>query len=194
MVMPFGRLNILLVFFGLLYIFIPQSVYMKNIAYLSLILFSLKSTAQTIIYPYSDGHRWGLTNANLEVIARPQFDTTVFFDKESYAIAIKDKRYGAIGRDGKTLTGFTYDKLYVQAEGFGRGYTKANGYTREGYQKFVLLDLRTGKVVSQEPYDQIWHYCHCADKIFIIQKDTQTIFISGITGKQLGKGIYQGIA
>ena len=106
----------------------------------------------------------------------------------------KDKRYGTIGRDGKILTGFIYDKLYVEGEGFGRGYSKDNGYTKEGYQKFVLLDLKTGKVVSPQPYDQIWHYCYCADKIFIVQKDTQTLFISGITGKQLGKGIYQGIA
>lgn len=158
---------------------------MKNIAYLYLVLLSLKSTAQPLIYPYSDGHRWGLTNANLEVIAKPQFDTTVFFGKESYGIAVKDKKYGTIGRDGKTQIDFTYAKINTFREEFGRGYS--NG-------KFVLLNLKTGKVVSPEVLDEIWDYCNCNDKIFTVKKGEQTIFFSGITGKQVGKTAYQDVA
>ncbi|WP_276481721.1 WG repeat-containing protein [Paraflavitalea pollutisoli] len=163
---------------------------MKNIAYLSLVLLSLTSAAQTPVYPYSDGHRWGLINANLQVIAPPQFDTSVFFGRESFAIAIKNKKYGVIGSDGKNLIDFNYYRLDHYQEEFGRGYTRYDGYTKEGYPiiKFVLLNLATGKVVSPVSYDVLWDYCDCPDKVFSIRKDTQTVFVSGITGKQLGKG------
>jgi hypothetical protein len=158
-----------------------QTLYMKYFAYLCLILCTFESTAQLPIYPYSDGHLWGLTNANREVIAPPQFDTSAFFDG-TYAIAIKSKKYGTIGRDGKTQIGFTYDKIIEVQEGFGRGLI--NG-------KNILLNLTTGKAVSPDPIDAVEANCYCEDKLFIIVKNSRKFIISGITGKLLGKTGYE---
>jgi hypothetical protein len=154
---------------------------MKNLAYLGLLLCTLESTAQTTIYPYSDGHLWGLTNANRDVIAPPQFDTSVFFYKTSYAIAVKNKKYGTIGRDGRTRIGFTYDKISELQGGFGRGLLN---------RKYILLDLNAGKAVSPDPFDAIEDYCSCTEKLFVVGKGGKKIIISATTGKQLGKTAY----
>jgi hypothetical protein len=155
---------------------------MKNFAYLCLLLCTVECAAQYPIYPYSDGHLWGLTNAKLDIIAPPQFDTSAFFlYGASYAIAIKNKKYGTVGRDGKTQIGFTYDKIIVVQEGFGSGLL--NG-------KNLLLNLNNGKAVSPDPFDAVEANCYCEDKLFIIVKGGKKFIISGITGKLLGKTGY----
>lgn len=154
---------------------------MKNYIYLYLLLASLASAAQTPIYPYSDGKLWGLTNANKEIIAPPQFDTTTFFDGNSFAIAVKNKKFGTIGRDGKPRINFTYDKINGLQSHFGRG--SLNG-------KYTLLNLDAGKAVSPDAFDAIEDFCYCDDKLFVVAKGGKKIIISGITGKQLGKTAY----
>ncbi len=155
---------------------------MKNFAYLCLLLGTLECAAQSPIYPYSDGHLWGLTNTNLDIIAAPQFDTSAFFRYGApYAIAIKNKKYGTVGRDGKTQIGFTYDKIIEVQEGFGRGVI--NG-------KNILLNMSAGKAVSPDPFDAYEGNCYCEDKLFIIVKGSKKFIISGITGKLLGKTGY----
>jgi hypothetical protein len=155
---------------------------MKKFIYLCLLLCTIACAAQSRIYPYSDGHLWGLTNANLDVIAPPQFDTSVFFNAPSYAIAIKNKKYGTIGRDGKTQISFSYDKILQLQENFGNG-----SFVR----KYLLLNLNTGKAVTPDLFDAIGEYCYCDDKQFVVAKGGQKFIISGITGKQTGKTGYE---
>jgi hypothetical protein len=158
---------------------------MKYLTYLCLLICTLECAAQTTIYPYSDGHLWGLTNAKLDIIVPPQLDTSAFFMYgQSYAIAIKGKKYGILGRDGKTRIGFSYDKIIEQQAHFGRGLL--NG-------KYILLNLDAGKVVSPDPFDATDDYCYCDEKLFIVVKSAKQFIISGVTGKLLGKTGYDKI-
>ena len=155
---------------------------MKKFGYLCLLLFSLESIAQSTVYPYSDGHLWGLTNDNLEVLVPPQFDTSVFFiGSYSYAIAIKNKKYGTITRDFKELISFSYDKIDILPGIYGSGLVKG---------KYILLNLDSGKVVSPDSYDSIENYCYCKEKLFAVKKGSKKIFISSLTGKQWGKNTF----
>lgn len=158
---------------------------MKKIVYLCLLLFSLEGTAQSrqpIPIPYSDGHLWGLTNGKLEVIATPQFDTSVLFSSFSKAaIASKNKKYGMIDRSGNTVIPFTYDKIAQLTYGFGSGSL---------HGKKVLINLDSGKTVSPVAFDSITGWCGCDNQLFIVSKGNKKIIISGITGKQLGKATF----
>jgi hypothetical protein len=157
---------------------------MKNFAYLCLLLGTLDCAAQSPIYPYSDGHLWGLTNANREVIAPPQFDTSFYFDGVHYAIAVKNKKYGTIGRDGKTLLPFTYDNIIYIRHNFGLG---------EQNNKSILLNLDADKPVTPEAFDSVDSYCECPAQQFVVSKGGKKIIISGSTGNRLGKTEYEDV-
>ncbi|THU38361.1 hypothetical protein FAM09_16945 [Niastella caeni] len=154
---------------------------MKALVYLCLMLCTLAGTAQTTLYPYSDGKLWGLTNANRDVITPPQFDTIDFFYGSTAILAVKNKKYGTIGRDGKTRIDFTYDKIIELPEGLGLGAQKG---------KYLLLNLETNKLVSPAAYDTLNEYCRCEEKLFIATRGGKKVIISGITGKQAGQTAY----
>jgi len=154
---------------------------MKTPLFSLLVLCALTGNAQNGLYPYSDGHRWGLTNENRDVIAPPQFDTSFSFSRVGYAVARKDGKYGTIDPSGKTMVAFSYDEVNAIGQELGSGRLAG---------KQVLLNLRTGKQLSPTPFDRLSTYCDCAQKLIIAIIGKKTVFVNTVTGKQLGKSSY----
>lgn len=111
------------------------------------LLIAATTLAQHQLYSYSDGHKWGLTNENLEVLAKPQFDEEFRFDWNlTYAFVKINKKWGTIDRQGKIVIPCKYDRLsscqstYIIA--------------RTG-DLYGVLDAATAQFLIPAEYDQI---------------------------------------
>lgn len=119
------------------------------IVYLQIILFILPARAQERLYPYSnDGIKWGLTNTRREVVASPQFDNVYFIDDATGYVFVKNNgKFGVIDSTGRLTIPCKYETLYNSAG--------SNGYTKLANGKYVLVDLKTDKLLRPEQFDKL---------------------------------------
>jgi len=120
---------------------------MKTLIYLLTFLSVLVSNAQTRVYPYSDGHRWGLTDQRREILAAPQFDTIPQLTRAGHVICRRNGKYGAVDLKGKTTVAFRYEEMTV-IEFYSRAVVRIGS-------KYGLINVANGSWVLPARYDQI---------------------------------------
>lgn len=154
---------------------------MKKPVYLLFLLFAMSTRAQNRLFAYSDGHKWGLTNENLDVLATPQFDAGFFVLREGYALVQKDKKWGTLGADGKIIIPCNYER--VTSFDAATGYGIQNG-------KYLLLNFRTGEPVTPDLFDNIDEHCAGTPTILVVTQRGKKGFLNATIGKPINKISY----
>lgn len=152
---------------------------MHKIFYL-LFLGALASQAQQL-YPYSDGQKWGFTNEKLEIVVAPQFDDNPRLVKGNFAIVRQNAKFGIVDKKGKTIFPVQYDLI-----------ADLNGETFQAMlnNKYVFLNAKKGKQVSDLVFDDVKQYCECPENIAVVEQNKKRGFFSIATGKFISGTLY----
>lgn len=149
--------------------------------FLSSSLLVLSVQGQNRLFPYSDGTKWGLVNENLQVLMPPQFDYPFYFNSEfSAAIVKKDRKYGAVNGAGQLTVPCIYEELHEMG--------KTNAYGRLPGGKYIFLDLKSGKQIRDQQFDDVTHRGY--GDFIVVTIDNKEGCYDEITGKPIGKIIY----
>ena len=155
---------------------------MRILYILCSILLTLPGLAQDNVYSYYDGKKWGLTNNNLDVVIKPQFDKIFYYRNNVYAYVERDNKHGLVNKTGQFPVPCVYDQLVPYYGDLILG--KKN-------KKYELLNQTTGKPVSDLVFDSIYRFCYCKESIFLAAINGKMGFVSGATGKPVVKFVYE---
>ena len=150
------------------------------IIYLLIILFVLPARAQERLYPYSnDGIKWGLTNTRRQVVASPQFDKVYLIeDVTGYAFVKNNEKTGVMDSTGRLTIPCKYEKLYSTAG--------TNGYAELPNGKYILVDLKTEKLLRPEQFDDLSD----AGNVIRVTLNGKQGCINAITSRNINKIMY----
>ncbi|MCF6404404.1 WG repeat-containing protein [Chitinophaga filiformis] len=157
---------------------------MKQVFHLLLILLTVQSFAQSRKYPYYDGHKWGLVNDSNQVVIQPKYDSEFWIFREKIAIVQQRGLYGSIGVDGTTIIPCRYDSISII-----KGFTAAVGLKG----KFRLVDVSTGKELSEVVFSKWGERKHDNPAILPVEIGTKWYFMNMVTGQLINKEGYDGV-
>jgi len=157
---------------------------MKQIFYLLLTLLTVQSFAQSRKYPYYDGHKWGLVNDSNQVVIQPKYDSEFWIFREKIAIVQQGGLYGSIGVDGATIMPCRYDSISII-----KGFTAAARLKG----KFRLVDVSTGKELSDVGFNKWGERMHDNPSILPVNIGTKWYFMNMVTGQLINKQGYDDV-
>lgn len=157
---------------------------MKQAVYLLLTLLTIQSFAQSRKYPYYDGHKWGLVNDSNQIVIQPKYDAEFWIFREKIAIVQQGGLYGSIGVDGTTITPCRYDSISII-----KGFTAAARLKG----KFHLVDVSTGKELSEVGFNEWGERKHDNPSILPVKIGTKWYFMNMATGQLINKEGYDDV-
>ncbi|SHN07781.1 WG repeat-containing protein [Chitinophaga sp. CF418] len=157
---------------------------MRQAFYLLLTLLTLQSFAQSRKYPYYNGHKWGLVNDSNQVVVQPKYDSEFWIFREKIAIVQQGGLYGSIGVDGTTIIPCRYDSISII-----KGFTVVARLKG----KYRLVDVSTGKELSEVGFDKWKESKHDKPAILPVNIDAKWYFMNMVTGQLVNKQGYDEI-
>ena len=106
-------------------------MYTKTLLFLSIIIFSFNSFAQTIDYsliPYRKGNKWGYADAQKNILVNPRYDDAQWFSEGLAAVKVGNK-WGYINKQGKLVI----PAKFTVAKSFRKGYVPNAKKNRRRY-------------------------------------------------------------
>lgn len=155
----------------------------RTLSLFGCILIAATTLAQNQLYSYSDGQKWGLTNENLEVLAKPQFDEEFQFNGDlTYAFVKINKKWGTINRQGKIVIPCKYDRL--------SSHESTYIIARTG-NTYALVNRLTGKeVVPVLEFDEIYRDCNCPGRYIAVKVKGKIRLLSLYDGAFINTSTY----
>jgi len=165
---------------------------MKQFLLFLFLLFCTNIIAQettTAVFPFAKDQKWGIIDANKNVILAPKYSLINFFEfhKNEEAVAFvknESNKYGIINRKGAEIIAPAYDKIY----GIQQNVRNVVRASKDG--KMGLLSLDTGTPITAFEYDAILNFSEGSQPVAIVRRDKKHGIIS-TTGKVIAAPIYK---
>lgn len=94
----------------------------------------------------------GLKKKNGTIIIPAQYDEVYSFpEKETFAVAKRDGKYGYVNREGQLVTGLIYDDAYDILNGFGRVQIGSQHYLVQPGAELPSTSYDELRVISEDP-------------------------------------------